>query len=345
MKSSFVLGSLVLLAIAGAAPRATAADAEHYRIVDRLKPGGEGGWDALTVDPVARRLYVSRSTRVQVIDLNTGKLAGEILETPGVHGIALAPEFNRGFASNGRDSSVTIFDLKTLATISKVKLDAKSPDAIIYEPVTKRVFSFNAGSHNTTALDAATGAVVGTVELNGAPEFAVDDGHGHVFVNLEDSSAVVRFDAKTLKVLSRWSLSPGEEPTGIALDAKHHRLFSNCHNQKMMVLDAESGKVVATVPIGTGVDGADFDASRDFAFSSNGEGTLTVVHEDAPDKFSVAETDSTQRSARTLALDPKTHRIYMPAAMFGDAPAATPETPRPRRPMVPDSFVILVLER
>jgi DNA-binding beta-propeller fold protein YncE len=322
-----------------------AADKPTYKIAARYLPGGDGGWDALTVDAAAQRLYLSRSTRVQVVDLKGGKLVGEIPNTPGVHGIAVAPELNRGFSSNGRDSSVTVFDLKTLATISRIQLTSRNPDAIIYDPVTKRVFTFNGGSDNATAIDAAKGTVVGEVALGGRPEFAVTDGHGEVFVNLEDSSAVVGFDPKTLAVKSRWPLAPGTEPSGLAMDRLHRRLFSTCSNQTMVVLDADNGKVVQTVPIGSRPDGCEFDPSSLCAISSNGEGTVTVVHEDSPDKFSVASTDSTQRSARTIALDPKTHRLYLPAAMFGEAPAATPENPRPRPPMVPGSFTVLVLDR
>jgi DNA-binding beta-propeller fold protein YncE len=326
----------------GAGPAGAAA--EHYRVVDRYRPGGEGGWDYVTVDPAAHRLYVSRSTRVQVIDLNTGKLVGEVADTPGVHGIALAPEFGRGYISCGRDTSVTIFDLATLAPITKVKVGGRTPDAILYDRFSKRVFAFNHTGRSFTAIDARSATVAGTVDLDGTPEFAVSDEQGSVFVNLEDSSKVVRFDPKTLKVLARWPLNPGEEPTGLALDREHHRLFAGCGNQKMIVLDAGNGHVIADLPIGSGVDATGFDAARNLAFSSNGQGSLTVVQEEAG-KFTVVESDSTQRGARTMALDPGTHRLYLPTASFGEAPAATPENPRPRRPMIPDSFVILVMER
>jgi DNA-binding beta-propeller fold protein YncE len=316
-----------------------------YKVVARYQPGGEGGWDALSVDPEAHRLYVSRSTRVQVIDLETGKLVGEIPDTPGVHGIALAPELGQGFTSNGRDSSVTAFDLKTLAPRRKIRIDARNADAILYDATVKRVFSFNGGSSDVTAIDAVADTVVGNLALGGRPEFAVSDDKGHVFVNLEDSSAVVRFDARTLTIDGRWPLAPGEEPTGLAIDRAHGRLFSACHNQRMVVLDAGSGRVVATVPIGTGVDGADFDPQRGLAFSPNGEGTVTVIREETPNSYSVVDTVTTQRGARTIALDAKTHRLYLPTASFGEAPAPTAENPRPRPPMVPGSFVILVLER
>jgi DNA-binding beta-propeller fold protein YncE len=337
------LAALLALAVSPA-PAAPAAKAE-YHVVNRWKPGGEGGWDYLTVDPDAHRLYFGRYTRVQVLDLDSGKLLGEIPDTPGIHGVALAPGIGRGFTSNGRDSSVTIFDLKTLAVVSRVHIDARNPDAILYEPVTKRVFTMNAGSRTATAIDATSGSVIGNLELGGRPEFAVADRAGRVFVNLEDSSAVVSFDAKTLALGPRWPLAPGEGPSGLALDREHRRLFSVCGNEKMIVLDADRGTVLATLPIGKGVDAAAFDPGTSLVFSSNGEGTLTVVREESADRFAVAETDSTQRGARTMALDPKTHRVYLATARFGEPPAPTPERPHPRPPMLPDSFEILVLER
>ena len=340
--SRMCLGALLALVVV--AGREARADAGAYKIVTQYKVGGEGGWDILTVDPDTHRLYYGRGTRMQVLDLETGKVVGEIPDTPGIHGVAVAPGLGRGFTSNGRDSSVTIFDLKTLAVLGRAPV-GRNPDAILYEPVTKRVMVFNAGSRSATAIDAASGTVVGTVALDGRPEFAVADGQGRVFVNLEDSSAVEGFDAKTLKVGSRWSLVQGEGPSGIAMDRKHHRLFSVCGNGKMIVLDSDSGRVVAALPIGKGPDGAEFDPGTGLAFSSNGEGTLTVVHEDSPDQFGGVGSVTTQRGARTMALDPKTHRIYLAAASYGEAPAPTADRPHPRPPMLPDSFVILVLDR
>ncbi len=320
------------------------ADAGAYKVVTRYQVGGEGGWDILTLDSDAHRLYYGRGTRMQVLDLETGKVVGEIPDTPGIHGVALAPGLGRGFTSNGRDSSVTIFDLKTLAVLGHVPV-GRNPDAIIYEPVTKRILVFNAGGRSATAIDAASGAVVGIVVLDGRPEFAVADGQGKVFVNLEDSSAVAGFDAKSLKVESRWPLVGGEGPSGIALDREHHRLFSVCGNEKMVVLDSRTGKMVATLSIGKGPDGAEFDPGTGLAFSPNGEGTLTVIHEDSADEFSVVGTVTTQRGARTMALDPKTHHLYLAAASYGETPAPTTDHPHPRPPMLPDSFVILVLGR
>ena len=345
MKTSSRMCLGALLALVVLAGREARADSGTYRVVTRHAVGGEGGWDYLTVDPEAHRLYYGRSTRVQVLDLVTGKVVGEVPDTPGIHGVALAPDLGRGFTSNGRDSSVTVFDLKTLDVVRRIHVTGRNPDAILYEPVTKRVFTFNAGSRSATAIDAASGRVVGTVELGGQPEFAVADGKGGVFVNLEDSGAVAGFDARSLEVRTRWPLKGGEGPSGLALDRVHHRLFAVCRNERMVVLDSGSGRVVATLPIGKGTDGAAYDAATGLAFSSNGEGTLTVIHEDSADEFRVVGTVTTQRGARTLALDPKTHRLYTAAASYSATPAPTAERPHPRPPMLPDSFVILVLDR
>jgi len=335
---------VVLVLIVAMGPGGQTAES-RYKIVSSIKPGGEGGWDYVTVDADARRLYVGRSTRTQVIDLKGGKLLAEIADTPGIHGVALAPDLGKGFTSNGRDSSVTVFDLKTSATLDRIHVGGQNPDAILYEPISHRVFTMNAGSGNATAIDAASGRVVGTVALGGRPEFAVADGRGSVFVNLEDSSAVVSFDAASLALGPRWSLAPGEEPSGLAMDREHRRLFSVCSNGKMIVLDADSGRELAVLPIGKRTDGAAFDPGTQLAFSSNGEGNLTVVHEDSPTRFRVVDNVTTRVGTRTLALDPKTHRIYTPTASFGEPPAPTAEHPRPRPPILPESFVILVLER
>ncbi len=314
-----------------------------YHVTAHLKPGGEGGWDYLTSE--GQRLYYGRSTRVQILDEASGKLVGEVQDTPGIHGVAVATALGKGFTSNGRDSSVTIFDLKTFETLGRVKLDARNPDAIVYEPVSKRVFTFNGGTDNASAIDAVRGTLIGDVALWGRPAAAVVDGKGHVYVNIEDSSAVVRLDAATLQVEKRWSLAPGEEPTGIAIDVAHDRLFSGCANEKLVVSSLSTGQVVTTLPIGKFVDAAAFDPASGLVFSSNGEGTLTVIHEDDADHYTVVETVPTQRGARTMALDPKTHRVFLAAARYGETPPATPEHPRPRPPMLPDSFEVLVLGR
>jgi YVTN family beta-propeller protein len=313
-----------------------------YHVVKQIKLGGEGGWDYLTIDARARRVYISRSTHVLVVDADSGEVVGDIPNTSGVHGIAIVSDLNKGFTSNGRDNSVTVFDLKTLKTIKQIPV-GKNPDAIIYDPSSKRVFTMNGASQDTTAIDPQAEQVAGTIALGGRPEFAVSDEAGRVFINLEDKSQIVEIDTHKLAVLNRWSLAPCEEPSGLAFDRKHKRLFSVCSNKQMAVMNADNGKVVTTLPIGNGPDAAGFDADASLIFSSNGEGTLTIIHEDSPDKFSVIENVKTQRGARTMALDAKTHRIYLVTAEFGPPPAPTPERPRPRPSIVPGTFTLLIV--
>ena len=320
----------------------SAAADPGYHVIKTYKLGGEGGWDYLTLDSSSRRLYISRATHVIVIDADSGKPVGDIPDTPGVHGIALAPELGRGFISNGREGTVTIFDLQTLKLISKVKV-GENPDAILYDPATKRVFTFNGKSHDSTALDAAKGTVLGTIKLEGKPEFAASDGKGEIFVNIEDKSQLDAIDPAKLEVKSRWPLAPCEEPSGLSIDREHRRLFAGCDNKMMAVVDADSGKVLATPAIGDGVDATAFDPGTGLAFASCGEGVLTVVREESPNKFSVAENVKTQEGARTLALDDKTHQIYLVTAKFGPPPAPTPEQPHPRHTILPDTFVVLVV--
>jgi DNA-binding beta-propeller fold protein YncE len=278
-----------------------------------------------------------------VVDADTLKLAGEIPDTAGVHGIAIASDLGRGFTSNGRTSSSTIFDLTTLKPVGEVKT-GENPDMILYEPRSHRVLAFNARSKDVTVIDAKGGTVAGTIALEGKPELAVHDDKGTVFVNLEDKSEVLALDPVALKVRGRWSLAPCEEPTGLAIDRAHRRLFAACDNKMMAVMDADSGKVVATIPIGEGPDGASFDADRQLAFSPNGrDGTVTVIREVAPDKFEVVQTVETAKSARTVDLDPKSHKLYLLAARFGTPPSPTAEQPRPRPPMVPGTFEVLVV--
>ncbi len=324
---------------------AIGSGAPPFKVSHRIPIGGEGGWDALTIDAPTHRLFVTHATHVQVVDVKTDKVVGEIPDTPGPHGVALAPDLGRGFTSNGRDSSVTVFDLKTLAILGRLKLDARNPDAIAYDPVSKRVFVFNGGSSSASVIDASADTLVGSVPLAGKPEFAAADGAGRMYVNLEDSSAVVALDTRTLQVLHRWPLAPGEEPSGLALDRKHRRLFAGCSNEKLVVVDADQGSVVAVLPIGKKVDGVAFDASRQLVFSSNGDGTLTVIHEDAPDRFTVIETVSTQDGARTLALDETSGTVYLPTAEFGPSPPPTADRPHPRGSVVPGTFVILEAKR
>jgi YVTN family beta-propeller protein len=320
---------------------ATAHAASGYHVINKLPLGGEGGWDYLTVDSAAHRLYISRGTHVMVIDTVTDKVVGDIPDTPGVHGIALAPELRCGFISNGKANTASIFDIHTLKVIGQVKT-GENPDAILYEPSTLRVFTFNGKSKDTTIINAVTGKVLEKIALGGKPEFAVTDNKGRVFVNIEDTNEVVELDSNKLTIVKRYSLSSCVEPTGMAIDIEHHRIFSGCHNKVMAVLDVESGKVIATVPIGEDVDANAYDAETGFAFSSNGEGTLTIVRESSRGKFDV-ETIPTQRSARTMALDTKTHKIYLPVAEFAPAPAPTPEVPKPRPIMMKDSFAVLVI--
>jgi DNA-binding beta-propeller fold protein YncE len=321
----------------------TAAD-PGYHVIKTYKLGGEGGWDYLNLDSSSRRLYISRATHVIVIDADSGKPVGDIPDTPGVHGIALAPELGRGFVSNGREGTVTIFDIQTLKLITKVKV-GDNPDAILYDPATKRVFTFNGKSHDSTALDAAKGTVLGTIKLEGKPEFAASDGKGEIFVNIEDKSQLDAIDPAKLEVKSRWPLAPCEEPSGLSIDREHRRLFAGCDNKMMAVVDADSGKVLATPAIGDGVDATAFDPGTGLAFASCGEGVLTVVREDSPNKFSVAENVKTQEGARTLALDDKTHQVFVVTAKFGPPPAPTADQPHPRHSILPDTFVVLVLSK
>ncbi len=315
-----------------------------YHLVKTYKVGGDGGWDYLTFDQSSRHLFLSRATHVVVIDADSGKPVGDIPDTPGVHGIALAPEFGRGFVSNGGKGTVTIFDLNSLKVLGKIAV-GENPDAILYDPASKRVFTFNGRSHDATAIDAAKGTVVGTIKLDGKPEFAVSDEKGEVFVNIEDTSQLVALDPNKLEVKSRWTLAPCEEPTGLAIDLKHRRLFSGCSNKLMAVVDADSGKLITTLPIGQGVDATAFDPETALAFASCGEGLLTVVHEDSADKFSVAENVPTERGARTMTLDPARHQIFLVTAKFGPPPAATADQPHPRPAILPDSFVVLEVGR
>jgi hypothetical protein len=322
---------------------ALAAAAPAYKVVNTYKVGGDGGWDYLTADSSARRLYISRATHVVVLDLDSGKTVGDIADTPGVHGIALAPELGRGFTSNGREGTVSMFDLKTLATSSKVKV-GDNPDAILYDPATKRVFTFNGRSQDSTAIDATNGKVLGTIKLDGKPEFAASDGKGGLWVNIEDKSELVSIDPNKLEVKSKWPLAPCTEPSGLSIDKKNHRLFVGCDNKMMAVVNADTGKVLATPAIGEGVDATAFDDEAGLAFAScGGDGVLTVVKEESTDKFSVAENAPTEKGARTLALDSKTHNVFVVTAKFGPPPAATADNPHPRRSIVPDSFVVLVV--
>jgi len=329
-----------LLAVFLSTPPSEAALGGYHQVSKKVL-GGEGFWDYLTLDAGARRLYVSHGTHVMVVDADTYEVVGDIPDTQGVHGIALAPDLGRGFVSDGRANQVTIFDLKTLKTLGTAPT-GQNPDAIVYDPASKRAFTFNGRSGDATAIDGATGKPVGTVALDGKPEFAAADGKGHVYNNLEDKSTLVEIDSQKLTVTNRWPLAPCEEPSGMAMDTANRRLFIGCHNRMMAVVNADTGHVVATPAIGQGVDANGFDPGTGLAFSSQGDGTLTVVHEDSPDKFTVVDNVQTQRGARTMALDTKTHNVYLVTAEFGPPPAPTADQPRPRPSMVPGSFTLLV---
>ena len=314
-----------------------------YHKVQEIVLGGDGGWDYLTLDTTARRLYISRATQVVVVDPDSGKVIGTIADTPGVHGIALAGEFATGYTSNGRDGTVTVFDLPTLRPLNRIKVGT-NPDAIIYEPTTKRVFTFNGGSHDASAIDVRTGSVISTLPLDGKPEFAVADGQGNIYVNIEDKSELVKIDAGRASIGARWSLAPCEHPTGLSIDVQRRRLFVGCANRLMAIVDANQGRIVATVPIGAGCDATAFDAQANEAFSANGEGTLTVVREESPDRF-VVENVATKLGARTMAFDSQRQRIYLVTADFGPRPAPTANQPNPRAPSLPGTFSLLVLAR
>jgi YVTN family beta-propeller protein len=319
-----------------------AQSSSGYHVEKKIAVGGEGGWDYITCDVPSHRLYASHGNSVMVISTDSDKVIGEIPKTEGVHGIAVAQEFGRCFISNGRSSTVSIVDSKTLKLIDTVTV-GKNPDAILYDPFSKRVFVFNGRSNDASILDAKKGTVVSTLPLDGKPEFSVTDGNGHVYVNIEDKSEIVAIDAKEMKILSRWPIKPGEEPSGLAIDVLHHRLFAVCGNKLMVVVNAENGKVITSLPIGDRVDGCAFDPMKGLAFSSNGEGTMTVVREESPDKFSVGETVKTQIGGRTITVDSSTHTVYIPTAEFGPAPAPTTERPRPT--ILPNTFCILKIQK
>jgi YVTN family beta-propeller protein len=313
------------------------------QVVQRWKIGGGGGWDYLTVD-AAHRLFLSRGTQVDVVDTNTGMVIGTIPNTQGVHGIALAPDLHRGFTSNGRADSVTAFDLDSLKTIQEMKVPAHNPDSILYEPKGRHVFTFDGRSKDVTVLDATTLAVVTTIPVPDKPEFSQDDHAGHIFVNIEsDPGQMVEIDSRKLTVTATWPLPGCNSPSGLAIDRRHHRLFSVCDGNVMAVTNSETGAQVAQVAIGRGPDAAAYDEKRGLVFSSNGEGTLTVVKQESADRYSVLDTVKTQAGARTMALDSATGRVYLVTAEFGPAPAATTEQPRPRPTVVPDSFTVLVV--
>jgi len=287
-----------------------------YRLEKKIPIPGQGSWDYLIVDEAARRLYVSHGTQVEVLDADTVAPVGKIPNTVGVHGIAIAPDLGRGFASDGQTSTVTVFDLKTLKPIQEIPT-GKKPDAIIFDPATSRVFAFNGGSNSATVIEAKDGKVAGTVDLGGGPEFAVSDGKGYIFDNLEDESLVVKIDAQNRKVDQRWPTGPCASPSSMAIDRANRRLFIGCRSRVMAIMDADTGKVIRTLPIGDHVDATAFDAESRLIFNSNGEGTVTIIQQETPEKYSVVQTVKTLPRAKTMALDPKTHRLFLSTAEEG----------------------------
>ncbi len=332
------------LALSIAAP-SIAADAGHAgsgcQVISRMNLGGDGGWDYLSFDAPRQHLFVSRGDRVLVIDAAKDKQVGTIADTQGVHGIAVAQDLKRGFISDGKAATVTAFDLDTLKTVAVIKGTGLNPDAIVYDTASHHVLTLNGKSSSASVIDPATNAVIATIALPGKPEFAVSDGAGHVYVNIEDKSELVQIDSAKNTLLNTWSLAPCESPSGLAIDRQHHRLFSVCDNQKMAVVDADNGHLVATLPIGDGPDAVVFDDVASMVYSSNGEsGTITAIHEDDADHYTVKDTIATQVSARTLALDPSSHRLYLSAAKFGATKQANG-----RPSVVPGSFMVLVVGR
>jgi len=326
-----VFGSTTVFAQAGKS---------EYKITNKIALGGAGGWDYLSIDEPAGRLYVSHASQVMVVDLKKGALAGTIADTKGVHGIAIAQDLGKGFISCGRDSSVAIFDLKTLAVTNRVKITGRNPDCILYEPYKQLIFTYNGGSSNATVLDAKTEEVIATIPLAGKPEFSQSDGKGKVYVNIEDKSSLTVINVNTLKVENDWSIAPGEEASGLALDNVNHRLFMVCGNKLMIVMDALTGKVITSLPIGNGCDGVAFDPGTKRAFSSNGDGTMTVVQEITPDTYKVVENVPTQTGARTITCDKSTHALYLPSAQY--EPQAAGATGRPK--MIADTFMVIEIK-
>ena len=351
LRASGILGLAiaVVFVVAIVAVAAPVPQGSGYKVNKKVVLGGDTGWDYLFADSTTHRVFISHGNHTLVVD-SEGKVLGDILNTAGVHGIALASEFNRGFTSNGQASSVTIFDLKSLQTITEVKVTGQNPDSIVYDPASKRVFTMNGRSSDSTAIDAKTGEIAGTIPLGGRPETAQVDGEGHMFVNLEDKSSLAEVDTMSLKVLNTWPLAPCEEPSGQAIDAAHKRTFIGCGGNNMMAMvDITNGKVVATVPIGRGVDANGFDPGTGFAFASTGDGFLTVAHEDSPDKMTLVENVPTQARARTMTVDTSTHTVYTVTAEYGPPPATPPPGTPPgrggRAPMVPGSFTLLIITR
>jgi DNA-binding beta-propeller fold protein YncE len=338
MRTRLFIAALFLLG-AAAAP----LSAQTYHVTHTYVLGGDGGWDYIALDSVGHRLFIGRQDRVMVVNPDSGTLLGEIPGLNRAHGVAFDYAAHRGFATSGADSQVTIFDLRTLAVISRTSA-AIDDDGVFWDPATRRIYTMNGDAHSASVIDPASGRRVGDIPLGGKPEFGVSAGDGTFYVNLEDSAQVVEVDARAMRALRRWSLAPCGSPTGLAIDRGSHLLFSGCRSGVMAISDYQAGRLVATVPIGQGVDATRFDPATQLAFASNGEGTITVIHEDAPDRFTVVATVQTKPGARTMELDPVTHRIYTVSADFGPAPTPAPGQRRSRPPVLPGTFALIVLE-
>jgi len=341
-RSTIVTIGALMLMQAALVPAVLAATPENYKVVARFPVTGTEGWDYLAVDSKRDHLFVSRSDHVQVLDTKSGEVVANIADTAGVHGVAIAQDLNLGFTSNGKSDTITVFELDSLHTIDTVKTTGAGPDSILYYPRLKQIYSFNRRGESVTIIDAVTRKVIDTLPIAGHPEFAVSDSRGHVFFNVEDKNEIAVIDAQSSKIVKHWQMAACDGPSGLAIDDKHHRLFSVCGNKKMMVVDSLSGKVVTTVAIGEGPDAAAFDPDSGLVFVSNGGGTLTMVHQDTADKYTVKANLATQKGARTLALNPDTHLVYLVSGKFGTAPAATATTPRPRPPLLPNTVNVLV---
>jgi len=338
MRRSILLLSLV------AAPSLAAQSSQSYEITHTYNVGGDGGWDYVVPDAPNHRLFIGRQNRVMVVDMNSGRLIAEVTGINGAHGTAVAPATGHGFATSGNDSSIVMFDLKTYKTLARIPA-AEDADAIIYDPASKRIFSFNGDANSSTVVDAHMGTLVTNIPLGGKPEYGQSARNGKIYANLVDSSQVVEIDSRTLTVTRRWSTAPCKNPVSMAIDTRHQRLFSGCRSGVMAISDYKNGTVVATVPIGRGVDGAGYDPVFRDAYASNVDGTLTVIHQDSPDSYHVVQTVQTAQGGRNMGLDPATHRIYVVSAKFGPVPAdSTAANPRRRAPILPGSFMVMVVE-
>ena len=317
------------------------SSSKKYHLIKTIPLGGEGGWDIVTSDEQARRIYITHNNEVDILDADSGVVLGKVDGIHGAHGVALVHEYNKGFITSGKSNEVTVFDLKTFQSLQTISAGNK-PDVIIFEPVSKKVFAFNSEGHSVSVINPKDNTVLHTIELDGAPEYAVADGNGKVFVNIEDKNTVIEIDVKTFSILNRWSVSPGENPTGLAIDSKHHRLFIGCRNKKMIVMNATSGKVLSTVPIGDRVDATVFEEKTGKIYNSNGDGTVTVTQRDQHDTYADVETIETKLGSRTMGLDAVTNHLFIPSADFRPAPEATKDNPHPRPELVEGTLAVLI---